>query len=302
VPLTSKQRIQPQEIAPAVPAGTLAAEIARLEALQRSGDLSVYLAAAETIPNTLREIGRLREIAFRAAGEGTGMPLDLDEFDRDYLHLFVWHAGKREIAGAYRLARTDAVPKLYTATLFRYSDEFLRRIGPAVELGRSFVRVEYQRSFGPLLLLWKGIGRYLKQNPRYKVLFGPVSISNGYQAISRELMVSFLEKYAWMGEWSDLVRHRCAFRRAILKGAARPAFPRAGFDVEDLSAVVAEMEPCGEGIPVLLRQYLKLGGKLLGFNVDPQFANALDGLILVDLTKTEPKLLERYLGKDYGTL
>jgi putative hemolysin len=159
-PMKTKRRTASAEIAPAIPVEMLAAEIAQLEPLQRSGELAVYIASAAEIPHILREIGRLREIAFRAAGEGTGKPLDLDEFDRDYLHLFVWHASKREIAGAYRLAGTDVVPKLYTATLFHYSDEFLHRIGPAVELGRSFVRLEYQRSFGPLLLLWKGIGRY----------------------------------------------------------------------------------------------------------------------------------------------
>jgi putative hemolysin len=160
------------------------------------------------------------------------------------------------------------------------------------------VRQEYQKGFAPLLLLWKGIGRYIAANPRYKVLFGPVSISNQYEAASRELMVSFLEKYAMLREWTGLVRNRCAFRIRSLTGARRPAFPETGFDVEDLSAMVGDIEQKPAGIPVLLRQYLRLGGKLLGFNVDPNFANALDGLILVDLTKTEPKLLERYLGRN----
>jgi hypothetical protein len=82
-----------------------------------------------------------------------------------------------------------------------------------------------------------------------------------------------------------------------LTGANCPVFPDSGFDVEDLSALVGDLEQRPAAVPVLLRQYLRLGGKLLGFNVDPKFANALDGLILVDLTKTEPKLLERYLGK-----
>jgi len=137
-----------------VPAANLAAEIAALPescALSRSGDLTVYLVQASDAPSVLRELGRLREITFRAAGEGTGKPRDLDEFDQHYLHLFVWNARKQELVGAYRLARTDVVRKqfgvsgLYTATLFRYSDPFLDRMGPAIELGRSFVRQEYQK-------------------------------------------------------------------------------------------------------------------------------------------------------------
>jgi len=159
-------------------------------------------------------------------------------------------------------------------------------------LGRSFVREEYQKGFAPLLLLWKGIGKYIAKNPRYRTLFGPVSISNDYQALSRELMVSFLEKHASLRDWVGLVRHRHAFRRQ----QPELRLPDSGFDVEDLSEVVSDIEPNRAGIPVLLRQYLKLGGKLLGFNVDPEFSNALDGLILVDLTRTEPKLLQRYLG------
>jgi len=166
-------------------------------------------------------------------------------------------------------------------------------MGPALELGRSFVRAEYQKGFAPQLALWKGTGTYIARNPRYKVLFGPVSISNQYQAVSRELMVTFLEKRASVREWMGLVSNRNPFR----KRSAKLTFPSTGFDLDDLSDVVSDLESSRAGIPVLLRQYLKLGGKLLGFNVDPEFSDALDGLILVDLTRTEPRLLERYLGK-----
>jgi putative hemolysin len=267
--------------------------------LVRSGELSAYIATSAEIPAVLREIGRLREITFRAAGEGTGSSADLDEFDERYQHLFVWNESKREVVGAYRLARTDEATSdlgprgLYTATLFDYGAEFLRRLGPAIELGRSFVRAEYQKGFTPLLLLWKGIGAWVARQPRYKVLFGPVSISNRYQSISRELMVAYLERHASLRDWAGLVATRNPFRPS---GRAKNGMPASGFDIQDLSAVVADVEPSRAGVPVLLRQYLKLGGKLLGFNVDPRFSNALDGLILVDLTKTEPRLLARYLG------
>ena len=311
LPLTPREtRATSEPVADPLPGADVAAEIAGLPAsclLNRSGDLEVYLARAIHIPSVLHELGRLREITFRAAGEGTGKPLDIDEFDPHYLHLFVWNARRQELVGAYRLAPTDTVRKrhgirgLYTATLFRYGDPFLDRLGPAVELGRSFVRQEYQKGFAPLLLLWKGIGAFIARNPQYKTLFGPVSISNQYQAVSRELMISFLEKYALLRDWAGLVQNRHKFRGRLLDGASRPALPGAGFDIEDLSKVVNDIEQKPTGVPVLLRQYLRLGGKLLGFNVDPKFANALDGLILVDLTKTEPKLLERYLGRTEAT-
>jgi putative hemolysin len=305
LPLGRKMEARRKAIASPLPVDDVAEEVAGLAGeriLSRSGDLEAYLAPAIEIPKVLHELGRLRELTFREAGEGTGKALDLDEFDDHYLHLFVWNARKQEVVGAYRLARTDVVRRslgvrgLYTATLFHYSDPFLDRMGPALELGRSFVRQEYQRGFAPLLLLWKGIGAFIARNPRYKTLFGPVSINNEYQAVSRELMVSFLERYAMLREWTSLVRNRNASAARRLTGANRPAFPDAGFDVEDLAEMVGDIEQRAAGIPVLLRQYLRLGGKLLGFNVDPKFANALDGLILVDLTKTEPKLLGRYLG------
>lgn len=285
-------------VATAADPALLAADVASLDPSSRllsSGGFSVWLAPAAGIPNVLREIGRLREIAFRAAGEGTGKAADLDEFDASYLHLFVWNDAKQEIAGAYRLAASDTVTRLYTSTLFRYDAQFLARMGPALELGRSFVRVEYQKSFAPLLLLWKGIGRYIAAHPQYKVLFGPVSISNSYQAISRELMVGFLERYAQLDEWKHFISVRNPFRS---RQATPQAFYQTCTALDDLASVVADIEPSREGVPVLLRQYLKLGGKLLGFNVDPEFSNALDGLIVVDLTRTGPRLLERYLGKD----
>jgi putative hemolysin len=265
-------------------------EIAALDAgrmLASSGVLEVYLAESSLIPHVLHEIGRLREVTFRAAGEGTGRALDLDRFDRHYLHLFVWNRQRSEVVGAYRIGTT--AQDLYTATLFRFGDEFRRRLGDALELGRSFVRAEYQRSFSPLLLLWKGIGRFVSENPQYRILFGPVSISDAYQAASRELMLSYLERRATLDDWRRLVHARNAPPKPRLDAFCR--------DIEELSEIIGGLEPDRRGVPVLLRHYLKLGGKLVGFNIDPEFSNAVDGLILVDLTRTEPKLLARYLGK-----
>jgi len=296
---------QSEPIAEPTPPEAIAAEIAALPAearLAESNGLQVYLVHGPSLPATMREIARLREITFRAEGEGTGRALDTDRFDAHYLQLFLWNPERREIAGGYRLAGTDVVRPIYTGTLFHYHPSFLRAIGPALELGRSFVRQEYQKGFTPLLLLWKGIGKYVACNPRYRVLFGPVSISNQYQAMSRELIISYLERHAQLDSLISAVRPRHAPRRLDAWGGAcqtREACQtgEACQSLDDLSGILADVDPAKPGVPVLLRQYLKLGGRLLGFNVDPEFAGALDGLILVDLMRTGRPLLERYLGK-----
>jgi putative hemolysin len=184
----------------------------------------------------------------------------------------------------------------YTASLFHWNQSFLRRTGPALELGRSFVRAEYQKSYAPLLLLWKGIGQFLVRNPRYRVLFGPVSISNKYSIASRQLMVMYLNAFRRSAELAPLVRARHPFRQRPSR-LTRELVGGTFWDIEELSNLMADVDTDRKGVPVLLRQYLKLGGELVAFNVDRKFANALDGLIVVDLGKTDPRLLERYLGK-----
>jgi putative hemolysin len=269
--------------------------------LASAGNLRVHLASAREIPWTLQEIGRLRELTFRAVGEGTGRSSDIDLFDDYYQHLVLWDSDARRIAGGYRLGCTDVIYRrfgrrgLYTSTLFEYGDLFLGLLGPALELGRSFVRVEYQRSFTALMLLWKGIAEFVGRNPRYCRLIGPVSISNEYQPLSRELQVSFLRANL-LDPLTASVRPKRAFRRrlSLRSVGIQPKWPE---DIDQLSALVAGLEPDGKGAPVLLRQYLRLGGRVLGFSVDPDFGNALDCLILVDLRKTEPRVLRKYMSE-----
>ncbi len=271
--------------------------------LDQQGDNQVYITAANRIPNVVREIGRLREITFRQTGEGTGRTIDLDEFDTYYLHLFVWNKAAREVVGAYRLGQSDwilqnfGIKGFYTATLFSYHRAFIEQVNPALEMGRSFVRAEYQRSYAPLLLLWRGIGVYARQNPQYKILFGPVSISNDYHPNSRELMVTFLKQYCRAENLEGLVRARSPFRTRPMPRRENVLDGGVAWDIEELSTFIADIETDQKGVPVLLKQYLKLGGKLLGFNIDSHFSKALDGLIVVDLVKTDPRLLDRYMGK-----
>ncbi len=300
-PTSAGRALEP--IAPAVDPERLSCEIETLPSemlLVSSGRMRVYCAPTSRIPWTLQELGRLRELTFRAVGEGTGRSADIDVFDDYYEHLFIWNTETREIVGAYRLGRTDVISRrfgkrgLYTSTLFDYNDLFLKLLGPALELGRSFVRVEYQKSFASLMLLWKGIGEYVSRHPRYCRLIGPVSISNDYLPLSRELLVGFLRKKNFDPLAPTLVRPKRPFRgRFSLRTVG--AQDESLADIETLSTVVADHEPDGKGAPVLLRQYLKLGGRMLGFNVDPDFGNALDCLVLVDLRKTNPRVLRKYM-------
>jgi putative hemolysin len=292
-------------IAPPGAERLLSGEVAALPAeCEVAGDknYSVYLAPASRIPRMLAEIGRSREVAFRKVGEGTGKHADLDRFDEYYRHLFLWNKTDSRLAGAYRLAATsDVLPRfgisgLYTSTLFRFHPQFFERIGPAVELGRSFVAPEYQKSYAPLLLLWKGIARAVERRPEAPVLFGAVSISPEYRAASRSLMAAYLSDHA-SHELARLVAPRRKFRDRAPRNRQIKRFAAVAADIEDLSLSIADIEDDGKGVPVLIRQYLKAGGRVLGFSVDPNFSDTLDGLILVDLRSAPLPLLERSMGR-----
>jgi putative hemolysin len=297
-PATPRTRLHP--LCPAVDKAMLAAEINLLgpEArLASQGELSVLIADAATIPCALTEIGRLREATFRAVGEGTGRAIDLDDFDSTYQHLFLWNGETSEIAGAYRVRRVDASTNpesAYTSSLFRFARGFFPAIGEGLELGRSFVRAEYQRSFAPLLLLWRGIGALIARDPECHTLFGPVSISADYSTASRALMARWLLSMTREERLGRLAHPRNPFRLFPDFEAA----PRTIANVDELSDLVASLEPDGKGVPVLLRHYLRLGGRIAALNVDPEFSSVVDGLIVVDLRHTGHRTLSRYLGAE----
>jgi putative hemolysin len=309
-PLLSPRRIRhtsQEPIAPALPSHQVREEIEKLppsQCLMASGELVVLHARAGQIPLTLQEIGRLREISFRAAGEGSGKSRDLDEFDSTYIQLFIWNRSAGELVGGYRLGPTDEILPvsglhgLYTSTLFNFAPDFRRRIACALEMGRTFVCPDYQRSLGALPLLWKGIGRFILRNPRYRILFGAVSISNRYRPLSRHLMVSFLRSHRYLSGLSGMVKARTPFRPRGEGDFVQETVELVGDNLDELSTIISDIESNGAGVPTLLKHYLKLGGRILGFNVDPSFSDVVDGLILVDLTQADTKMLERFVGQD----
>lgn len=272
--------------------------------LTGQGNLSVYAAHSHEIPDTLKEIGRLREATFRLVGEGTGQDIDLDKYDRYYEHLFLWDEERQCIAGAYRLGRADVIlreygPKgLYTNTLFKYEKPFLAHLESAVEMGRSFITRDYQRNLASLPLLWKGIAHWMVRHPGYKKLFGPVSISQDYDALSRKMMVEFLQGNCLHEDLASFVKPRNPFRYLRTRRLMREFISANLRDVDDCSALISSLETDGKGIPILLKHYLRLNGTILSFNVDKDFSSVIDGLILVDLTETDQRLLTKYMGEE----
>ncbi|MGR8946476.1 MAG: lysophospholipid acyltransferase family protein [Gammaproteobacteria bacterium] len=267
-----------------------------------SGNLKVLFANSSEIPQTVQEIGRLRELSFRGVGEGTGKKSDLDLFDTYYVHLFIWDESTNCIAGGYRLGHTDRIldkygsKGLYLNSLFKLDKELEHDIRSALEVGRSFVSPAYQKQYSSLMLLWKGIAHYVARHPQYRILFGPVSISNDYHPISQELLVRYLSHTNDEKRRASQVTPRQPYRS---KGKIADSL--VDLDATDLN-IIADLlntvEQDDKGIPVILRQYLKLGGQILGFNIDPDFNNSVDCLLWVDLMRTEVPLLRKYMGRE----
>ncbi len=292
-------------------AALIEADLARLRPgrlLVHSRNWEVYATKAQEIPNVLREIGRLRELTFRGVGEGTGKALDLDQYDDYYRHLFLYDRDARRLVGAYRLGPGRPILRklgkrgLYLHTLFRLKKPLKPLLRESLELGRSWVRTEYQRQPLPLALLWKGLATWLARHPDYHYLIGPVSISNRFSEVSKALLTQYLTRHYFDPELARHVRPRKPFRYRPLPGAALEAdpmtlLPTTPDALDALDRLLADIEPGGLGVPVLLRQYLRQHGRLIGFNLDPAFSNALDGLLVLDarqLPERTHKLLARY--------
>lgn len=310
--LAPHKQVRPQDkydvadipVAGPIPKADLLEDIARLteeHVMVSRGEYVVYVAKAKEIPHIMQEIGRIRELNFRQVGEGTGQAIDLDRFDETYRHLFIWHKSDEGIVGAYRfgcvdeLMASEGLSGLYTHTLFDYDETFLERMGSSIEMGRSVIDLPYQRSVQPLLLLWQGISTYMARHPDYRILFGPVSISNDYSMRARQLMAVTLKTHHYDQQLSQYIKPRRAMKKMRHVWAKDAVSVLSSVQV--LSRVIARME-LGQGLPVLLRQYIALNGRLVSFNIDPDFGNALDGMIVVDLPSVPVQNLSRYMGAD----
>jgi len=278
-------------------------ELSRLnkdQLLLEKHDMQIWCASSNSIPNLLLEIGRLREITFRAVGEGSGNTIDTDEYDSYYHHLFLWNTTNKEIVGAYRIGRTDDIISekglhaLYSQQLFGYDQSFLDTLSPCLEMGRSFIRQEYQRNLNGLLLLWKGIGAYIARHPHYRVLFGPVSISNNYSEISRQLIASCLTINNFDQTLASMIKPVKPYK--LTRKVPWTTENLYGIKQSELLSSLIKIIEGDKGIPTLLKQYLKLNGEFVGFNLDPDFANALDGLIIVDINRVDHRILNKYMG------
>jgi putative hemolysin len=289
----------PEPLVHAVDRAALLIELQKLPLLGQTPDgKRIHAGRLASDSPLLREIGRLRELSFRAVGEGTGKRLDVDAFDTWYEHIVLWDHDALEIAGAYRVARGDDVfaerglEGLYTASLFRYGCESLSRLAEGMELGRSFVAPKYWGTRS-LDYLWLGIGAYLRQHPQVRYLFGPVSISAALPIAAREQLVGYYSRY--FSAQGPAVAANRPFRFL----ATPPNFGELDADAS-FRVLKANLDALGTRVPTLYKQYTELcepgGARFLAFGVDPDFNNAVDGLIEVDLARIRPKKRERYLG------
>jgi hypothetical protein len=290
-----------QELISEIPTAKIIQEISKLPAsnkLNTYKQFDVYITDFKQIPNTMLEIGRLRELTFRNAKEGTGLEVDLDTFDPYYKHLFIWDRKTNKIAGAYRLAEGhNIIPQLgkkgfYISTLFKFKNEFIPTLSKSVELGRSFITPEYQKSNFLLFMMWKSLYTYIFSNPENRYIIGPVSISDEYSKISRLLIMDYLKKYYKHSEFQNLVKPRKPFRLIGNHASEKILLRNFEKDIHKLDKLISEIQYNSYKLPVLLRQYLKQNAKVLAFNKDPKFHNVLDALLILDHEEMQGELTE----------
>ncbi len=255
--------------------------------LEQSG-FTCYAVKAHRIPNLLHEIGRLREITFREVGEGTGKSLDLDEYDFYYYHLILWHKENQELVGAYRIGLGSEIIDLYgrkgfyTHSLFKMKREFKPYLKRSIELGRSFIVSKYQKQRWPLFLLWQGITIFMDHFSEVKYIIGPVSMSDHYNRLSKELMIQFLLQEHSDKELSKWVRprHKVVMKDRIDREALLLTVKK---EIKQLDKLIGQIEPMGLSMPVLYKKYLAQNAKILAFNRDPLFNNAIDGFMILNI-------------------
>ncbi len=257
--------------------------------LLKSKNYEVFLGEAKNMPNIIREIGRLREITFRAVGEGTNEAIDLDTFDAYYHHMFLWDNENKILAGAYRMGlgsqiyAAHGINGFYLQDLFRFEPELHKMMSQSIEMGRAFIIKEYQQRPMPLFLLWKGIVHITLRYPEHKYLIGGVSISNKFSNFSKSLMVEFMKSHYYDPYLAQYVRPKKEFKVKLKDADKDFVFDAAKADLNRFDKFIDEIEPGALRLPVLLKKYIKQNAKLVAFNVDPLFNNSVDGLMYIKI-------------------
>jgi len=278
-------------------------EIKQCELLGKTGDgKQIYLYRYQPDSLIIREIGRLREISFRAVGEGTGNRRDIDRYDHHYFHLILWDNEELEIAGAYRLCDTspcvDTLGKdrLYSNELFNYTPLMKPYLERGLELGRSFVQPKYwgRRS---LDYLWYGIGAFLRNNPQYRYLFGPVTLSNTYPKKAMEMLIYFYSQHhpSHQKLAEPLLPYQISPERNTELAEKFPGTDQKA----EFAQLKSELAHMNLSVPTLYKQYTEIsdpgGVQFAGFSIDANFANCVDGLIIVDLNQLKKSKRDRYI-------
>ncbi len=252
-----------------------------------SKNYEVFLAQKIHIPNVVHEIGRLREITFRAIGEGTNNSLDLDPFDAYYHHMFLWDNKAKKMVGAYRMGMGSqiysqrGIDGFYLQDLFRFEPELHKMMSESIEMGRAFIIKEYQQRPMPLFLLWKGIVHCTLRFPEHKYLIGGVSISNKFSSFTKSLMIEFMKSHYYDPYVAQYVRPKKEFKVKLKDADKDFVFDESKSDLNKFDKIIDEVEPGSLRIPVLIKKYIKQNARVVAFNVDPLFNNAVDGLMYI---------------------
>ena len=253
----------------------------------QSKNYEVFFTEADKIPNILHEIGRLREITFREIGEGTNQSIDLDKYDKYYHHMFLWDEDAKKVAGAYRMGLgSEIFPKygmegFYLNDLFRFETELHEMMKSSIEMGRAFIVKEYQQKPMPLFLLWRGIMHTTLRYPEHKFLLGGVSISNQFTDFSKSLMIEFMKSNYYDPYIAQYVHPKKEFKVKLKDADKDFIFDEAEADLNKFDKIIDELEPGNLRLPVLIKKYIKQNARLVAFNVDPLFNNAIDGLMYI---------------------
>ena len=283
----------PRRIATAVRKEVIQGEIEKLREkgcrLLQSKNYEVFLAQKKDMPFILQEIGRQRELTFRAIGEGTNNAIDLDRFDEYYHHLFLWDDQEKQIVGAYRMGMGSeifeqyGIDGFYLQDLFRFEPELYTMMRQSIEMGRAYIIKEYQQKPMPLFLLWKGIVHTTLRHPEHKYLIGGVSISNQFSNFSKSLMIEFMKSNYWDPYVAQYIRPKKEFKVKLKDADKEFVFDETEADLNKFDKLIEEVEPGSLRLPVLIKKYIKQNAKVVAFNVDPLFNNSVDGLMYIKI-------------------